>query len=55
MAKLNNNGWGIGTMIAFIIIFILFLLLVAFLIYDVDHEEDSDIQLMEKEIIILEE
>ena len=46
MAKLNNSGWGVSNMIAFLIIFIIFILIVAFLVYDVDHEKDSDIQLV---------
>ncbi|MBQ6323236.1 MAG: DUF4006 family protein [Bacilli bacterium] len=33
MKKLNRNGWGLSTMIGFIIGFVLFLLLIAFLTY----------------------
>ena len=50
MAKLNNSGWGVSNMIAFLIIFIIFILIVAFLVYDVDHEKDSDIQLVQEEL-----
>lgn len=53
MAKLNNKGWGISNMIAFLIIFIVFILIIAFLVYDVDHEKDSNIQLVQGEVILL--
>ncbi len=53
MAKLNNSGWGVSNMIAFLIIFIIFILIVAFLVYDVDHEKDSDIHLVQEEVILL--
>ena len=53
MAKLNNSGWGVSNMITFLIIFIVFILIIAFLIYDVDHEKDSDIYLIQEEVILL--
>ena len=31
MKKLNNNGWGMDTMIAFVIAFVIFLLVIVFL------------------------
>ncbi len=33
MKKLNHNGWGLSTMIGFMIAFVVFLLVVAFLTY----------------------
>lgn len=33
MKKFNNKGWGMSTMITFIIAFCLFLLIIAFLAY----------------------
>ena len=52
MNKLNNSGWGIGTMISFLIIFIMFLLLVAFFLYHMDHDKDSEIRLIDNNVII---
>ncbi|HIR49108.1 MAG TPA: hypothetical protein IAB35_03930 [Candidatus Faecimonas gallistercoris] len=52
MTKLNNGGWGVGNMITFLIIFILFLIIIAFLVYDMDHEKESQIHLVEEEFII---
>ena len=52
MAKLNNGGWGVANLLTFLIVFVIFILIVSFLIYDVDHEKDSNIQLMEEEFII---
>ena len=53
MVKLNNKGWGISNLITFLIIFILFLLVIAYLVYKVDHEKDSDIQLVEEDYILI--
>ena len=52
MAKLNNGGWGVANLLTFLIVFVIFILIVSFLVYDVDHEKDSNIQLMEEEFII---
>ena len=52
MAKLNNSGWGVGNMITFLIIFILFLLIIAYLIYHLDHDKNSNIHLINEEVII---
>ena len=52
MAKLNNSGWGVSNLITFLVIFILFLLVVAYLIYSVDHEKGSNIQLLNEEFVI---
>lgn len=54
MAKLNKSGFGVGDMIGFLVVFILAILIIAFLVYDVDHEKDSDIQLIQEEFIIFE-
>lgn len=52
MTKLtNNNGWGIATMIGFLIVFILFLFVIAYLVYDFDHDKDTNIQLVNEEVI----
>lgn len=51
MAKLSRGGWGVSNMIAFLVIFIFFILLIAFLVYSVDNEKDSDIHLIETEFI----
>lgn len=53
MAKLNNKGWGISNMIGFLVVFIIFLFIIGYLVYHVDHEKDSDIHLMENEYIIV--
>lgn len=53
MTKLNNGGWGVSNMITFLIIFIVFILIIAFLVYDIDHEKGSDIQLVQEEVILL--
>ena len=47
----NNNGWGIATMIGFLIVFILFLFVIAYLVYDFDHDKDTNIQLVNEEVI----
>lgn len=41
MKKLNNNGWGLGTMIFFIVVFLLFILIVAILSHNMGIEKDS--------------
>ena len=33
MKKLNSNGWGMDTMISFLIAFVIFLIIVVFLTY----------------------
>ncbi len=33
MKKLNNNGWGLSTMIGFMIAFVIFLIIIVFLSY----------------------
>lgn len=53
MAKLNNGGWGVANLIGFLIIFIIFLFIIAFLVYDVDHEKGSNIQLVQEEVVLL--
>lgn len=53
MAKLNNKGWGISNLITFLVIFLLFLLVIAYLVYKVDHEKDSDIQLVEENFVLI--
>ena len=53
MASLNNKGWGISNMITFLVIFIIFIFIIAFLVYNLDHEDDSNIQLMEENMIVL--
>ena len=53
MAKLNNKGWGISNLITFLVIFLLFLLLIVYLVYRVDHEKDSNIQLVEEDYILI--
>ena len=53
MASLNNKGWGISNMITFLVIFIIFIFIIAFLVYNLDHEDDSNIQLMEEDMIVL--
>lgn len=52
MARLNNGGWGISNMLTFLVIFVIFLLIVAVLIYNIDHEKDSDIQLVQEEVVL---
>lgn len=54
MAKLNNSGWGVGNMITFLIIFILFLLIIAYLVYTFD-QEDPEIHIINEEMIIFEQ
>lgn len=54
MAKLNKSGFGVGDMIGFLVVFIFVILIIAFLVYDVDHEKDLDIQLIQEEFIIFE-
>ena len=34
MLKLDNKGWGLGTMIGFICVFIVFLIVVGFLVWN---------------------
>ena len=51
MAKLNKSGFGVGDMIGFLVVFILAILIIAFLVYDVDHEKDSDIQLIQEAFV----
>jgi len=41
MKKLNNNGWGLSTMITFIVVFLLFILVVVILSYNMGIEKDS--------------
>ena len=53
MTKLTNSGWGIGTMIGFLIVFILFLFVIAYLVYDFDHDKNTNMQLVNEEVIIL--
>ena len=53
MASLNNKGWGISNMITFLVIFIIFIFIIAFLVYNLGHEDDSNIQLMEEDMIVL--
>lgn len=53
MAKLNNKGWGISNMITFLVIFIIFIFIISFLIYNLDHDEGSDFQLIEENMIVL--
>ena len=53
MASLNNKGWGISNMITFLVIFIIFIFIIAFLVYNLDHEDDPNIQLMEEDMIVL--
>lgn len=48
MAKLNNGGWGIGNMIAFLVVFLIFLLIIVYSVYTVDHDDDSNIQLVDE-------
>lgn len=52
MAKMNNNGWGVGTLIGFIIVFVLFIIVISVLIYNIDHEKGSEIHLVEENLII---
>lgn len=54
MAKLSKGGFGVGDMIGFLVVFIFVILIIAFLVYDVDHEKDSDIQLIQEEFVIFE-
>ena len=53
MARLNNGGWGVSNMITFLIIFIVFILIIAFLVSDIDHEKGSDIQVVQEEVLLL--
>lgn len=53
MARLNNGGWGVSNMITFLVIFIVFILIIAFLVYNVDHQKDSNIQLVQEEIVLI--
>ncbi len=34
--RLNNNGWGLSTMIGFMIVFVIFLIIIVFLTYTLD-------------------
>ena len=34
MLKLDNKGWGLGTMIGFICVFVIFLIVVGFLVWN---------------------
>ena len=37
--RLNNNGWGLSTMIGFMIVFVIFLIIIVFLTYTLDKKE----------------
>ncbi len=41
MLKLNKKGFGLATMLAFICVFIVFLLVVAFLIWNLNRKTNS--------------
>ena len=53
MAKMNNSGLGISTMIGFIVVFILFIIVISILVYNLDHEKDSDIHLIDDGFVVL--
>ena len=41
MLKLNKKGFGIATMVGFICVFIIFLLVIAFLIWNLNKKNDT--------------
>lgn len=41
MKMLNNKGWGLNTLITFIVIFLVFILVIAILAYNIGIETDS--------------
>lgn len=51
MRKLNNMGWGLSNLIGFLVVFFLFAVVICFLVYQMSHEESSDIHLVKEEYI----
>ena len=49
MIKLNNEGFGMSTMIIFIVVFIIILIAVMVLAYNQGIEKDSPIKVVDKE------
>lgn len=49
MGKLNNEGFGMSTMIIFIVIFIIVLIAIMVLAYNQGIEKDSPIKVIDKE------
>lgn len=41
MKKLNNHGWGLGTMLGFICFFVVIMLLIAIIAYNMGMSEQS--------------
>ena len=41
MKKLNNNGWGLNTMIIFLVVLLVFILIIAILSYKIGIEKGS--------------
>ena len=50
MKKLNNGGWSTGTFIGFIIAFIVTIIVISILAYNID--KNDNIPLIQKEYII---
>lgn len=52
MVKLNNQGWGLSNMIAFIIVLLLFMIIFLIVTYNYGIEKDSPSSLYEQFILI---